>query len=113
MAEQLTVEFGVSFDVSNLREMRQFYNAFQIRDTLCPELSWSHYRRLMRIYDEQERLFYMNEAAVCDWSIRQLERNINTLYHTRLLKSPQYDKDEVRNEIKKLEPSDIREYILN
>ena len=73
LAEKLTAEFGVSFDVSNLRKMRQFYNAFQIRDTLCPELSWSHYRRLMRITDEQERLFYMNEAAECDWSVRQLE----------------------------------------
>jgi len=112
LAENLTAEFGVSFDVSNLRKMRQFYNAFQIRDTLCPELSWSHYRRLMRIHNEQERLFYMKEAAESDWSVRQLERNINTLYHTRLLRAPEYDKDEIRNEIKKLEPNDIREYIL-
>ncbi|MCL1989512.1 MAG: PDDEXK nuclease domain-containing protein [Defluviitaleaceae bacterium] len=112
LAENLTAEFGVSFDVSNLRKMRQFYNAFQIRDTLCPELSWSHYRRLMRITDEQERLFYMKESAECDWSIRQLERNINTLYHTRLLKAPVYDQDEIRNEIKKLEPNDIRDYLL-
>jgi len=112
LAENLTVEFGVSFDVSNLRKMRQFYNAFQIRDTLCPELSWSHYRRLMRISIENERLFYMKEAAECDWTVRQLERNINSLYHQRLLKAPEYDKNEVRNEIKKLEPNDIRDYLL-
>jgi len=70
LAEELTGEFCVSFDASNLRKMRQFYNAFPIRDTLCPELSWSHYRRLMRIHDKQERLFYMNESAICDWSVR-------------------------------------------
>ena len=43
--------------------MRQFYCTFPIRDTLCPELSWSHYRVLMRINDEQERRFYMEECA--------------------------------------------------
>lgn len=53
LSEQLTAEFGKGFDKSNLRKMRQFYCTFPIRDTLCPELSWSHYRVLMRINDEQ------------------------------------------------------------
>ena len=53
LSEQLTAEFGKGFDKSNLRKMRQFYCTFPIRDTLCPELSWSHYRVLMRISDEQ------------------------------------------------------------
>ena len=47
LSEQLTAEFGKGFDKSNLRKMRQFYCTFPIRDTLCPELSWSHYRVLM------------------------------------------------------------------
>lgn len=51
LSEQLTAEFGKGFDKSNLRKMRQFYCTFPIRDTLCPELSWSHYRVLMRIND--------------------------------------------------------------
>ncbi|MDR3051594.1 MAG: DUF1016 N-terminal domain-containing protein, partial [Oscillospiraceae bacterium] len=51
LAEQLTAEFGKGFDVSNLRNMRQFYLRFPIHDTLCRELSWSHYRLLMRIDD--------------------------------------------------------------
>ncbi|MFR7521979.1 MAG: DUF1016 N-terminal domain-containing protein, partial [Ruminococcus sp.] len=55
LSEQLTAEFGKGFDKSNLRKMRQFYCTFPIRDTLCPELSWSHYRVLMRINDEQAR----------------------------------------------------------
>ena len=92
--------------------MRQFHLTFENCYTLCSELSWSHYRRLMRISNEEERIFYMKECAECDWSVRQLERNINTLYHSRLLKAPEHDKDEVRNEIKKLEPNDVRKYIL-
>lgn len=39
LSTQLTAEFGKGFDVSNLRKMRQFYCAYPIRDTLCPELS--------------------------------------------------------------------------
>ena len=70
---QLTAEFGKGFDKSNLRKMRQFYCTFPIRDTLCPELSWSHYRVLMRINDEQARRFYMEECAKAAWSVRQLE----------------------------------------
>ena len=54
--------------------MRQFYCTFPIRDTLCPELSWLHYRVLMRINDEQARRFYMEECAKAAWSVRQLER---------------------------------------
>ena len=70
---QLTAEFGKGFDKSNLRKMRQFYCTFPIRDTLCPELSWSHYRVLMRINDEQARRFYMAECAKAAWSVRQLQ----------------------------------------
>ena len=51
LSEQLTADFGKGFDKSNLRKKRQFYCVFPIRDTLCPELSWSHYRVLMRIND--------------------------------------------------------------
>lgn len=46
LSAQLTAEFGKGFDKSNLRKMRQFYCTFPIRDTLCLELSWSHYRLL-------------------------------------------------------------------
>ena len=76
LSEQLIAEFGKGFDKSNLRKMRQFYCTFPIRDTLCPELSWSHYRVLMRINDEQARRFYMEECAKAAWSVRQLERQI-------------------------------------
>jgi predicted GNAT family N-acyltransferase len=54
IAETLTKEFGKGFDITNLRKMRQFYKVFPIQDTVCLELSWSHYRRLIRIEKEKE-----------------------------------------------------------
>ncbi len=60
LAVRLTEDFGDGFGVANLRNMRQFYLAFPIRDALRHELSWTHYRRLMRIPDADARMWYMN-----------------------------------------------------
>lgn len=110
LAEQLTSEFGKGFDESNLRKMRQFYSVFPIRDTLCPELSWSHYRLLMRISDEKARAFYTEECAKSAWSVRQLERQINTMYYQRIMASR--DKAAVASEIQTLEPKPEYEKIV-
>jgi predicted nuclease of restriction endonuclease-like (RecB) superfamily len=67
--------------------MRQFYQVFPIRDALRLELSWTHYRRLLRVDNDSARLWYMNESASQNWSSRALERQINTLYDERLLAS--------------------------
>ena len=85
------------FTVANLKNMRQFYRTFPIRHTLCDELSWSHYRLLMRIEDEKARKFYLEESVKSGWSVRQLERQIGTFYYERLLVSQ--DKESVVNEI--------------
>ena len=87
LSAKLTDEFGKGFDKSNIRKMRQFYCTFPIRDTLCLELGWSHYRLLMRIPDEQARTFYMEECVKSAWSVRQLEWQINTMYYQRMNKS--------------------------
>ena len=89
LSNRLTVEFGKNFDVSNLRRMRRFYLCFQIQDTLCPELSWSHYRVLLRVEKPAARLWYMREAVQQNWSVRALDRQIGTLYYERLLVSQQ------------------------
>ena len=102
LSERLTAEFGKGFDESNLRRMRQFYLTFPIRDTLCHELSWSHYRVLMRISDKTARDFYTEECAKSAWSVRQLERQIHTMYYQRLLASR--DKESVSAEIQTTEP---------
>ncbi len=96
LANRLTADFGKGFDERELRKMRQFYLTFQIRDTLRPELTWSHYRRLISVEDNQARLWYMNEAADGVWSTRQLDRQISSLYYERLLASR--DKDPVMRE---------------
>ncbi|GAB6405073.1 PDDEXK nuclease domain-containing protein [Pseudomonas sp. MHK4] len=87
LAKVLTAEFGKGFDASNLRYMRLFYQAFPMCDALRHELSWTHYRRLLRVDNENARLWYMNESATQNWSSRALERQINTLYYERLLAS--------------------------
>ncbi len=108
LSEQLTKEFGKGFTVTNLKYMRQFYRAFPIRHTVCDELSWSHYRLLMRIEDEKARKFYSEECVKSGWSVRQLERQIGTFYYERLLVSQ--DKESVANEIglpEKIKPKNI------
>ncbi|BDU40838.1 PDDEXK nuclease domain-containing protein [Vibrio nigripulchritudo] len=85
LSASLTQEFGKGFDASNLRNMRLFYLAFPNRDALRHNLSWTHYRTLTRIENEQARHWYMNEAIDQGWSARALDRQIGALYYERLL----------------------------
>lgn len=87
IARALTAEFGKGFDASNLRHMRSFYLAFPNRDALRRELSWTHYRTLLRLESEAARQWYAAEAAEQHWSSRALERQMGTLYYERLLAS--------------------------
>ena len=97
LAERLTHDFGKGFEERRLREMRQFYMAFPIRRAVSAELSWTHYRTIMKVENPQARAFYVEECAKCGWSTRQLERQIHSLFYERLLSS-HYD-ESVRNEI--------------
>ena len=110
LAEKLSGEFGKGYDESNLRKMRKFYIVFPIQDALRPELSWTHYRSLMRVKDETARQFYLEEAIACGWSSRQLDRQINSFYYQRILASK--DKASVADEINKLEPKPEYEKII-
>ena len=87
LAESLTREFGRGFDDRNLRNMRAFYQAFPIWHAVRTELSWTHYRALLRVSNEEARAWYANEAALQNWSARALDRQIGTLYFERLLLS--------------------------
>ncbi len=106
LANRLSSSFGKGFDERELRRICQFYRCFPIRDTLRPELSWSHYRRLISVDNSEARQWYMNEAAVCLWSTRQLDRQISTLYYDRLLCSTEKDTviSEANQELSKLLP---------
>ena len=96
VSAQLTAEFGAGFDRWNLYKMSQFYRLFPNLDALRPNLSWTHYRLLLRVDDQAARTWYMNEAADQNWSTRALDRQIGTLYYERLLASR--DRKPVRDE---------------
>ena len=87
VSSRLTAEFGRGFDERNLRHMRAFYSTFPNWDALRSELSWTHYRLLLRVDSAAAREWYMNEAATQNWNTRALERQIGTLYYERLLAS--------------------------
>lgn len=87
LSVKLTKEYGKGFTETNLRYMRQFYQAFEKHHALRDELSWTHYRFLLKVDNENAREFYMKEAIIGNWSTRQLERQINSFYYERLLMS--------------------------
>ena len=109
---RLTVEFGKGFTERNLRAMRQFYETFPIRHALRAELTWSHYRLLMRVEEPSRREFYLTEGADSGWTSRQLERQINSFYYERLLVTQKENRPEIAGEIAKLEPKNDADYVL-
>lgn len=108
LSKVLTKEFGKGFSITNIQQMRNFYLVYQKQQTVSAnsvkaiqqtvtanfQLSWSHYLKLMRIDNENERKFYEIEAAKNNWSVRELERQYDSALYTRLALSR--DKDEVK-----------------
>jgi len=105
LSKSLTQEFGRGFSITNLQQMRMFYNIYSKQQTLSAKsenseslsenfkLSWSHYLKLMRIDDELERKFYEIETQKNNWSLRELNRQYDSALFTRLTMSK--DKNEV------------------
>ncbi|MDA3854245.1 MAG: PDDEXK nuclease domain-containing protein, partial [Bacteroidales bacterium] len=90
LSKQLTAEFGKGFGQRNINYFRKFYLAFpdyEMVHTLYAQLSWSHYKHLLRVQDEGARVYYLTEAAQNHWSTRMLDRNISTQYYQRLIQS--------------------------
>ncbi|MBY0572174.1 MAG: DUF1016 domain-containing protein, partial [Undibacterium sp.] len=116
LASKLSAEFGKGFTASNLRNFRQFYQTFthqEICDALRSNLTWTHYRQLMRIENPAALSWYMNETAYLGGNVRALERQISTLFYERLLSSQ--DKAAVQHEASTLiatqTPNDARDFI--
>ena len=111
LSKQLSEEFGKGYSSRNLRNMRKFYLSFPKWQTVTAKLSWSHYTILLRVENENARVWYMEEAVKSHWSVRALERQIGTQYYERLLSSQ--DKESVALEAKEktkdlaLTPKDI------
>ena len=92
LSKELTTKYGKGYDRSNLYHCLRFYKEFpQIVDTTCRQshirLSWSHYRALLQVADSAARSWYEKEAYEQTWSVRTLQRNINTQYYYRILQS--------------------------
>ncbi|WP_203218786.1 DUF1016 N-terminal domain-containing protein [Vibrio sp. S11_S32] len=91
LSQKLTRDFGSGFSQRNIKYFRQFYLAFpelQIGHTVSAQLSWSHYKQLLRVQDPQARTYYAKEAYQQNWSTRTLDRHISTQYYQRLLSTP-------------------------
>jgi len=91
LSRRLGDEFGKGFSVANLKNFRQFYITFPDFEksyALRSQLSWTHYRLIMRVENSDAREYYIREAAEQNWNTRQLERNIATGWYERLLKPP-------------------------
>lgn len=108
LSKVLTNEFGKGFSVDNLENMRRFYLVYGKSETLSRisenaisasssrnfDLSWSHYLKLIRIDDKNERKFYEIEAYKNNWSVRELQRQFDSALYTRLVLSR--DKEKVK-----------------
>ena len=105
-SNKLTKQFGQGFSVPSLKKMKKFYQVFNGGSTLWNQLSWSHNRLIMNIDDDTRRNFYLEECIKSNWSVRQLERQINSFYYERLISTKEPYKEEVKNEINTLEKKD-------
>ena len=109
LSRYLTSQFGKGFSVANLKNIRQFYLVYsndQIGEIVFSQsvnlptvdngrkfyLSWSHYLKLMRIENKDERHFYEIEAAKNGWSLSELKRQYNSSLYERLALSTDKDK---------------------
>jgi predicted nuclease of restriction endonuclease-like (RecB) superfamily len=109
LSKELQPEFGSGFSARQLERYRQFYRMFPIASTLRTQLSWSHYKLLLGVDNEDKREYYIAETVKNNWSVRQMERQINSQLFERLLLSN--DKESVlavaRNEVIPTNPNEI------
>lgn len=92
LSKKLTNEFGKGFSKRNLRSMRRFYLMYPIWQAVSAKLSWSHYLELIKIDEETKRKFYLNECINSKWSVRELQRQRDSLLYERLTISANKEK---------------------
>lgn len=87
LSETLQPQFGSGFSYRQLNWYRQFYRSFPIVSALRTQFSWTHYKTLISIDNQDKREFYIAEASKNNWTARQLERQVNSQLFERLLLS--------------------------
>ena len=96
LSRKLTAEYGKGFSGTDLYWCVRFYKAYpeifaSLSKKSSPTLSWTHYRILLQVEDSKARDWYLHEASAQTWSTRTLQRNIDSQYYYRLLKSQHKD----------------------
>jgi len=96
LSEKLTNKFGTGYSTDNLQNMRSFYSTYSKYETPSRKfnLSWSHYLKLIRIKNTDERSFYEIECINNNWSLKELQRQFDTSLYERLSLSK--NKEEVK-----------------
>ena len=111
LSTRLQAQYGKGYTEANLRYMRMFYRLFAIRHALRDELSWTHYRLILKVEKDAARAFYIEEAIAGNWNTRTLERQINNRYYERMLLSSREEgisvKDEANAKKETITPADI------
>ena len=111
-SRKLTKYLGKGYSYTNLKYMRIFYKTYPNYDDISSELSWTHYTELVIIKDDAKRKFYEKECINCNWSVRELKRQLETsLFERLLLSDGKANKEKVLELSKKgqfiNEPSDL------
>ncbi|WP_421941054.1 PDDEXK nuclease domain-containing protein [Pedobacter sp.] len=110
LSEKLQPEFGSGFSVRQMNLYRQFYRTFPIVHALHAQLSWTQYKLLLSVDNEEKREFYVAETKKNNWTSRQLERQVHSNLYERLLLSN--DKESVLAVAKnEKQPADAKEII--
>jgi predicted nuclease of restriction endonuclease-like (RecB) superfamily len=84
LSVRLTKDFGKGFNERNIWYMRRFYLGFPKMNALRSELSWTHYRLLLRLDKDLARDFYLIETIKNRWSTRDLDRQVNSMLFERI-----------------------------
>ena len=87
LSNELTKYLGKGYSVTNLKYMRTFYKVYPNYDEINEKLSWTHYCELMIIKDVDKRNFYEKECINSNWSVKELQRQLDTSLFERLLLS--------------------------
>lgn len=109
LSNELTKYLGKGYSVTNLKYMRTFYKVYPSYEEINEKLSWTHYYELMIIKDIDKRKLYEKECVNSNWSIKELQRQLNTSLFERLLLSDGDANKEKVLELAKKEPKPLLE----
>ena len=87
ISDEFQPQLGTGFSIRQLERNRQFYRAFPIASALRTQFSWTHYKTLISIDNQDKKDFYIAETEKNNWTARQLERQVNSQLFERLLLS--------------------------